>query len=718
MFVIGGILAAGVGDALTNEIALTNKPESVRATEIIEDRVRGPEKAREVVIVSARESTVDDPAFEAFVAGLLGEIRGLTDTVESATSFYETGDETMVSPDRSRTILPVSLKGEADKAVDNVAPLVELLRSQDSESGFEVLTAGNGSIEHEANEISEKDLQRGEMIGIPIALIILLLVFGSAVAAGLPILTAILSIVIAVGAVALLGRAFEFNFSTVNMITMIGLAVGIDYSLFVIHRFREERESGREKSEAIAVTGATANRAVLFSGGTVIVGLAGMMIVPSNIYRSLAAGAIIVAIFAILAALTLLPAILSIIGDRVNALRIPFLQRSGPSNGPGFWGRVATAVMARPLFFVVITVGFLLAAAAPALALNSGLPGVSTFPEGSESRQAFEILDAEFSAGLISPTEIVVLADDVDTPDMQTAIANLRSALERDPELGESTVETNSSGDVAVISVFIKGDANSDAAYDAVSRVRGEYIPGAFSGVDAEVLVTGDSALAEDLFDVIDRYTPIVFAFVLGLSFVLLMVVFRSIVVPIKALLMNLLSVGAAYGLIVLVFQYGVGADLLGFQETESIAAWLPLFLFAVLFGLSMDYHVFLLSRIRERFDQTGDNAGSVTFGLTTTAGIITGAAAIMVAVFAGFAMGDLPDLQQVGFGLAVAVLLDATVIRSVLVPASMKLLGDLNWYLPSWLNWLPDVRVEASRPERHPVTGIADGALAAHGGD
>ncbi|MCH7998970.1 MAG: MMPL family transporter [Chloroflexi bacterium] len=437
----------------------------------------------------------------------------------------------------------------------------------------------------------------------------------------------------------------------------------------------------------------------------------------TKVWLGSAAGAIVVAMFAVLAALTLLPAVLSLLGDRINALRLP-LPRSGRSAGDegGFWGWVATTVMAHPVISAVAAVVFLLAVAAPLVTINLGLAGVSTLPEDTASRRAFETLDSDFSAGLISPAEIVVDAEDVNSQPVQQGIDRLLVALDGDAMFGEATVETNEAGDLALVSALIVGDPDADAAHDAIVRLRSEHIPAAFDGVDADVLVTGVTAQTEDMFDVIRTYMPIVFAFVLGLSFLLLLVVFRSLVVPVKALIMNLLSVGAAYGLLVLVFQHGVGNEIFGFQRTETIEAWLPLFLFAFLFGLSMDYHVFLLSRIRERFDRTGDNAASVAFGVRSTAGIITGAALIMVAVFSGFAMGDTVSLQQLGFGMAVAILLDATIIRSVLVPASMQLLGDWNWYLPRWLHWLPDIRVERVRaPKARPApaaaaTMVADG--------
>ena len=334
--------------------------------------------------------------------------------------------------------------------------------------------------------------------------------------------------------------------------------------------------------------------------------------------------------------------------------------------------------------------------------IQTGLNDVNTFPDKSKVKEAFIVLEEEFSvgdvspAGALSPAEIVIEGN-VESPQMQEAIARLTQSLQDAPEFPvPPTLQINDQGDLALLTLPFPGEPNSRAATEKMIRLRDTYIPAAFDGVPAEVLVGGVTAEGTDFYGIVDAYTPIVFAFVLGLSFILLMLVFRSIVIPIKAIIMNLLSVGATYGLLVLVFQKGVGIDLLGFQHAEVIDAWIPLFLFSVLFGLSMDYHVFLLSRIRERYDETGNNAEAVAYGLRSTGGLITGAALIMVAVFGGFAAGETIVNQQVGFGLAVAVLLDATLVRSVLVPASMEVLGRGNWYLPSWLSWLPDLRIEA----------------------
>ena len=447
----------------------------------------------------------------------------------------------------------------------------------------------------------------------------------------------------------------------------------------------------------------------------VAIALAGMLIVPDPVFRSFAVGAILVVAVTVLAALTLLPAMLSLLGDRVNWLTLPFIGKRGElKGGGGLWGITTRLVTARPVISVLLSGGLLVAAAVPVFNINLGNVGISTLPDNSDPRHAFDVLNREFSDGVLT-ADIVIESPSVNTPAVQGGIDQLTTALNGDGFFGASTVEKNDSGDLALITVAMPGDFSSPESKSALERLRGEYIPAAFRGDTAKVFVGGPTAETVDSVQTQKDYLPFVFIFVLGLSFLLLLVAFRSIVVPLKAVVMNLLSVGAAYGILVLVFQEGVGTSLLGFQKSPVIESWLPLFLFAILFGLSMDYHVFLLSRIKERYDETGDNRTAVAYGLRQTSSIITGAALIMVAVFAGMASGDLVIFQQVGFGLAVAILIDATIIRMVLVPASMELLGDWNWYFPRWLEWVPDVRVESEpEPVARLVPTTADHAIEA----
>jgi RND superfamily putative drug exporter len=429
-----------------------------------------------------------------------------------------------------------------------------------------------------------------------------------------------------------------------------------------------------------------------------------MLLVPSSIMRSLAAGAILVGIVSVIAALTLLPAVLSLVGDRVNALRIPYFGRSvGAQAESRFWNRIVGFVMRRPGASLAVAAALMLAAAIPVFGLETGSSGISTLPDRFASKQGFELLNQEFPGQTTDPVRIVIDGD-ADSPQLRAAVDRLEAELAERPIFGDPTA-TDDAERTTVLTVPIAGDAVSEPAIEAVRDLRTEVVPAAFAGVDAEVLVGGDTAVELEYHDTMDTWLPRVFAFVLGLSFILLTIAFRSIVVPATAIVMNLLSVGATYGLLVLVFQEGVGNEIFGFEQVDHIEAWVPLFLFSVLFGLSMDYQVFLLSRIREKFGQTQDNDDAITFGVGSTARLITGAALIIIAVFWGFAMGDLIMFQQMGFGVAVALLLDATLIRSVVVPATMALLGRWNWYLPSWLRWLPDVHVEGAEPRREPAT-------------
>ncbi len=598
------------------------------------------------------------------------------------------------------------MAGTADDATKHITEVLKITNAA-KQDGFDVLIAGFASMGEDFGKTAQKDLQTGEMFGIPIALVILALVFGAIAASFIPIVLALLAIVLAVGASALIGQQYQLSFFVTNVITMIGLAVGIDYSLFVISRYREERGHGLDKHAAIAQAGATASRTVFFSGITVIIALLGMLIVPQTIFRSISIGSVLVVIMSVAAALTLLPAVLSILGDKINWGRIPIIQRGhaqfDEQRPGGFWDRLAHGVMRRPVLCFVLSAGVLIAASIPYFNINTGFAGISTLPDSLQVKKAFQVLDREFSAGRISPAQIVIDGP-VNSPDVQQAIARLDATLATDPVFGKPKYEANQAGDLALIEVPVAGDPNSPKTEDAVRRLRNTYVRQAFQGVPARALVGGDTAGNIDGFAMLAMYTPIVFVFVLGLSFILLLIVFRSIVVPIKAVIMNMLSVGAAYGLLVLVLQEGKG-NIFGFQKVAQIEAWLPIFLFAILFGLSMDYHVFLLSRIRERYDRTRDNTEAVVFGVRSTGRLITGAALIMVAVFAGFAAGNLVMFQEMGFGAGVAVLIDATIVRSILVPASMRLLGDWNWYLPRWLSWLPDVRVEGG-PAPAPMAG------------
>ena len=545
------LIATFLGDALTTEADVTSKPESRAAELLVEERMpTAADEPDEVLVVRSAEHSVDDPAFRARVETLLAEAAQYG--ARPTASYYADGDKSLVSADRDTMAVPLAFSDDSD---DNVEGVVDLVSGARGEGGFETAITGSLTADLDFNTAAEEDLQRGEMFGIGIALIVLLLVFGAVVASLLPILLALVSIVVALGVTALIGAGFELSFFVVNMLVMMGLAVGIDYSLFVVSRYREERGKGIEKMEAITASGLTASRAVFFSGITVVLALVGMFLVPSTIFRSLAVGAIVVVLVAVAAALTLLPAVLRLVGDRIDALRIPFVRRPGEG---GFWARVARAVMRRPVVSLVASVAVLVAATVPFAGINTGFAGVSTLPDSFESKRGYELLAEELGYGT-APAEIVIDGD-IGTSAVQAGIDRLETSLASEGGFGRPELEVNDAGNLAVLTVLLDGDESSNQATRSVATLRDDLVPDAFAGVPAEVLVGGDTAENVDFFGITDRYLPIVVAFVLGLSFLLLAVAFRSLVVPATSILMNLLSVGAAFGLLVLVFQEGIGA--------------------------------------------------------------------------------------------------------------------------------------------------------------
>ena len=666
VLVSAAAIAGLLGSALTTDDDFTGQPEAQRAEQLLQKAfppVRAADRGFQVdetVIVSSPRMTADDPRFAARLDSLAGGLR------TAGAAEVQRGP---VSQDGHSRLLLVELGRD-------VEPVVARVEAANGRQGFEALIVGEDSIDEDFSRAADEDLARGELFGLALALLVLILVFRGVVAAVVPIAVAAASIVVALAVVAGIGQAFVLNFVVVNVLVMMGLAVGIDYSLFVVSRYREERAAGAAPADAIAVAGSTASRAVLFSGATVVLALLGMFLVPQTIFRSIAVGAIVVVLVAVLAALTLLPATLAVLGDRIERMRVP-----GGRAGTGIWSRLAGVALHRPAVSLAAGVAILVALAVPLASIDTGTAGVSTLPEGFQTRAAYEQIEDAFGPQGTSSAEVVVKGER--TPELRAAVARLEHAVGGDPKYGKASVDVAPDGTVTRVTVPVDADASGPAAIAAVKELRERHVPEAFAGVRAETLVGGQSADELDFAGIASDRAPLVFAFVLGLSFLVLVVAFRSLAIPLTAIATNLLSVGAAYGLLVLVFQDGVARDLLGFQAADTIESWLPLFLFTILFGLSMDYHVFLLSRIRERWLATGDTRESVAFGVRTTARLITGAALIMVAVFAGFAGGQLVMFQQMGFGLGAAVLIDATLVRSVIVPAAMVLLGRANWWLP-----------------------------------
>jgi RND superfamily putative drug exporter len=712
----GLILAASVvaigsliGSAFTTEGSITSNPDSITAEQVIADNFSQADRTDEAVVIYSPDLTSDDPEFKAFVADVRSSIdaTGAAQIVRDPYAAKDSG----ISEDGHAAMVTVVLGTDPETGIVDI---LDDVKAADADTAFAVDMTGVYTLDHDFTKLSESDLTNGELkFGLPAAIIVLVLVFGALVAAFIPLSMAILSIIVTVAISSVLGQFTELSFFIVNMVTAMGLALGIDYSLFVLSRYREERQAGREKIEAIVATGATSSKAVLFSGSSFVVALLGLLLVPDTILRSLALGAIIVGIVTMAAAITLLPALLSLLGDRVNALRLPIVGRDHPAESP-FWARAVAAVVRRPAAALVAGVLILLALASPVLGLRTGTSGVESLPDDSFAKAGALSLERSFPGTSTDPAQVVI-SGDIESGTLTTAIDQFRASIEDDQDFGPARQVTSANGQVALINVPLVGDPDHSQARRGLERLRTDLIPAAFDGTGASVVVGGTTAENVDYSDVINKWLPIVLTFVLGLSFLLLTLVFRSLVISATAVVLNLLSVGAAYGLLVLVFQHGIGAELLGFQQVERVEAWVPVFLFSVLFALSMDYHVFLLSRIRERYAQTGDTNQAVVHGIAATGRIITGAALIIVVVFAGFAAGQLVMFQQMGFGVGVALLVDATLIRMVGVPAAMAVLGRWNWYLPGWLSWLPELHVEGdpvtSTPASEPHSHVSEPA-------
>lgn len=744
VLIVAGVYAlGGLNDVITTDMKLTGDFESMTGLHKLEDSpaLSDSANASETILIRSHDgTTVDDPAFAditddvvSAVRTLQGEWEGeppkgppspldlLSGKTEGAQvlNYFELNQfgaeeiEQFVNDDRTVLIVPVTFA-----QLNGDVPITQYMDVVDDfgNDRLSVTTIGTLSINEEFSGVAADDLIQGEAIGVPIALLVLIAVFGALIAPGLPLVLGIFSIGTALGIVTLVGQFEELQLFIENMVTMLGLAIGIDYSLFIVERYREQRRLGYDKQRAIELAGGTAGKAVLFSGLTVILALIGVMLVPINIFFSLGLGAVIVVAVAVVLTLTLLPAMLSLLGDRINWPRKtppPAEEKTNDDIYHGFWGRITRVVVTRPAISAILAVILLLGLAWPVLDLKTGFTGTAQMPEG-EITDAYAVLEEEFSAGLLGPVEFVFEGEHTDRAD--AAIADFQSRLEETGEFSpfSQPIVWDDDDNLAVLEGTMVHAPSSNEAYELIDRIRNEIVPETTGQVDGlETWVTGQSAIEDDMLAMLGDRTPLVFAFVLALSFILLTLAFRSLVVPIQAIVFNLLSVGATWGIMVLVFSKGVLRDLLGYNASPVIESWIPILLFCILFGLSMDYHVFILSRIREHYDLTHNNHESVAVGLRSTGKIITGAALIMVVIFGAFSTGSLLALQQLGFGLAVAVFLDATIVRSVLVPSVMTLLGDRNWWLPGWLNWLPDFRIEGEPPvpaedvEKKTVAGV-----------
>jgi uncharacterized membrane protein YdfJ with MMPL/SSD domain len=660
-----------------------------RTAEQILDRADFKLPARESVLIQAAWTTADAPPFSAAVANVVQTLAAQPD-VTNVVSPIEHPDAGLISQDRHSALVQFDVRGKAEDAKDKIAPVLAAIDDvQAGNPSVGIAEFGQASADEQLDERFSHDMGRAELTSVPLTVAILLAAFGALVAAGLPVLLAFSAVFAATGVNQLVSHLLPTDEQTIAaIILMLGMAVGIDYSLFYLRREREERRRGRTPHDALLAAARTSGQAVLVSGATVLIAMAGMFVSGNSLFTTIGLGTMIVVLAAMVGSLTVLPALLSRLGDRVELGRIRVLRPRLRDDGP--WGRFVGGVIRRPLPALLLSGGALFAVALPAAGMHTKLPNLTDLPHDLKIVRTYERIQKAFP-GSQTPAVVVVRAPDVTTARMQSAYARFRrDALATGRLYAPFTVQVNPDRTVARIDFAIAGNGDDGASVAALHALRDTVVPPIAAELpDVQVAVTGVTAQTYDFNHQMRARLPWVFLFVLGLAFALLLVTFRSLVIATTAVALNLLSVGAAYGILVAVFQHGWGAGRLGFQTNGAVVSWLPLFLFVVLFGLSMDYHVFILSRIKELHDGGASTEDAIRLAITRTAGTVTSAAVIMVAVFGLFASLSLIMLQQLGFGLAVAVLLDATVVRAVLVPAAMTLLGEWNWYLPKRPTWL-----------------------------
>ena len=652
----------------------------------------------EVVFLQSEQLTIDDPEFQAAVNDVTDRVSQIQYVENVRSPLDGEGD---VTDDGHTALVNFEVAGESTEVGERVDPaLAAVAAVQADYPDMTIEEFGGASAEAAIDEVIQGDLGKAGMLSLPVTLIILTLTFGTLVAAGVPLLIGLTSVLAAMGLIAVLSQISPVDGNVNAVILLIGLAVGVDYSLFYLRREREERASGRSEGAALAAAAATSGRAVLISGLTVIVAMAGMFISGDKAFISYAVGTILVVAIAMFGSLTVLPAMLSWLGDRVEKGRV-FGRNRRPAGQSRFWTAITERVMRRPVLSIVLAGGFLVALSIPALQMKSVTSGIDELPGDLAVIQTYNKVKAEFPIEGVTATVVVEAEDTTSGAAAEGITAMTDDVRASDAFLPGIESTYSEDGTVAQIDIPTPGNGTDAPSNNALNELRDEIIPATIGGVEGTTVnVGGDAAGSTDFANKLNERLPLIFAFVFILAFLLLLVTFRSIVIPIKAIVLNLLSVGAAFGVLVLVFQDGHGESILGFTSNGGVANWLPLFLFVVLFGLSMDYHVFILSRVKELYDRGMGNDRAVQQGISTTAGTVTSAALVMVGVFLVFATLAFLDFKQLGIGLAAAVLIDATIIRGVLLPPSMKVLGDWNWYLPSWLEWLPRIGHEEDAPK------------------
>jgi uncharacterized membrane protein YdfJ with MMPL/SSD domain len=703
------IVAFGLGSAVGIKEIDPNTAgpgESGRMDRILDAGFKRP--ADESVLVQSTSLSTSDPAFRAAIGDVVGRISKVEE-VQNVRSPLDEGNANQISRDGRAALVEFQIRGDFDKAPDKVEPVLAAVDdAQEANPQFFIGEFGHASAVNGVQTAFKDDLGKAGVLSLPITLGILLIAFGALVAAGIPLLLALTAVLATMGLLALPSQIFPMAMQVPALVLLIGLAVGVDYTMFYLRREREERAAGRSERAALETAAATSGRSVLVSGFTVIIAMSGMFLTGDSMFASFAIATILVVAVAMLGSLTVLPALLSRLGDGVDRGRVPFVSRLRRDDGEGrTWGAIVDRVMRRPLLWGGLATGVLVLLALPAIQLKMAQPGVETFPKSLAVVKTYEHMQDSFPGNAMA-VNVVVRAPDVGGPQMQAAIDRLRrQALASGRAHEPITVDVNSAGTVANITMPIEGKGTDSESYASLALLRDELLPATVGAVqDADAGVTGFTAQWKDQTDEMKSNLLPVVVFVLLFAFCLMLVAFRSLVIAAKAIVLNLLSVAAAYGVLVLVFQHGVGAGLLGFSSKGGVDPAVPLLLFVILFGLSMDYHVFLLSRIREAVQRGASTDEAVAHGIKTTAGVVTSAAIVMVAVFAVFIALSMLFFKQFGVGLAAAILIDATIVRGVLLPASMKLLGNWNWYVPSWLEWLPHFGLDEPEvpPEAKPT--------------
>ena len=693
--------------------------ESGRADKII-DRAFDLEEdgLAEIVVVQSDDLTFDSPEFRSTVREVVATVDGF-DEVSKIQSPLQAKYSGQISPDRHAAMITFAPRGDYDEAAAYIDDIADAVAEVQADHPDLVVAEGGVSSEKALQDLIGSQLARAGLIAIPLTIIILLLVMGTGLGAVVPVGLGLTSVMATLGLVSLPSMFIPMDEQIAEVILLVGLAVGVDYSIFYMRRERDERRAGRSESAALEAAAATSGRAVLISGITVMIAMAGMFFSGDGTFMSFAIGSMMVVAVAMIGSLTVLPAILSVLGDRVHRTHIPFLKgrarreaarAEAGVEGSRLWGAILKPVLRHPVISTVAATAVLVVMAIPALSIHPAQSGLDAMPKSLPALEAFHVIEDAFPGGT-SAAVVAVRADDPVAA--QAQIAELkRQALASGEMLEPINVDRSPDGSTFQVSIPLAGEGTDAVSDHALATLRNELIPATIGTLPgADYGVTGGTAMSRDFTDAMKDSAPLVFGFVLLFAFGILLWAFRSIVVALKAILLNLLSVAAAYGVMVATFQWGWGEDIFDFNPTGGIASWLPMFMFVILFGLSMDYHVFILSKVREYYDRGMNTRDAVEHGIRSTAGVVTGAAVVMVAVFSVFALLPILDFKEMGIGLATAILIDATIVRAVLLPASMTLLGDRNWYLPSWLRWLPRLEHERElEPESalHPRGAVA----------